>query len=839
MLAAMSSALAGDLYGGPAFRLPAGPSGVGFAGDGLAALTVTDRIAAVSLPGGTVGTARPACAYPSHFSPHGDRVAMTCDYARLVMLSWPALAPIASVPWEDGELVWSADGSGLALVRSQGITFFDRSLRRTGAVGLGAHRVVGRGADWFLAGPVGEDGGEGVVAVRPDGTRRWFAPGWSGALALSGDGRRLLVGREGAVEWVDPATGEVALAVARPDDTPYEGAWTAAGWWVSARRGFERLDDRGGVLGAVAASSIAAVSPDGALVIVDPYEPVLRVRRADGTALGDEPLEGGARVVAGRRGEVFVLAGDGRVVELGPGGAAAVRATIPEASDLDAGPNGELVVVAGGAVHLVDRSGRERVVPRFTGEDEWLRAARFAPDGRVLALGDRAFWSVSAGVVGQRVEAGLGDFELARVGAGRIALASEYSVTVVDVATGRTLLHGGDGEPWGLGLRPDGSVVVGSEREGYDGDAVLVGTLPGPEAAPWDLCCALAVAPDGRFVAEGRDDRIRAFDPAGRAELGSWTLSGPLRSLWSPAPDTLVAELLDGRLEVVDASRLPAPKVSSPPAANLPPAALVPAVGDRLDGAVGALSWTAAGRLLRSAAYVVDEVDPRTGAVRERLHPYGSLRAAPQGDGLVVLSREDDPAVLRRLGPGGDPVWQVTPKAAYELAVGGGIVAVGDTRRFEVRDAGTGALRWSGPEGAGAAVISADGSRLAARGVTGVTVFRDDGTKGRTIAVAACEAALSPDGSRLAVADRTGRVWLFAATGDGPGVALDGIGACPGLAFSPDGATLATRHDRELLLWDAASGTALRGWTMGDGRLVAWGPALATADGASVLLLHP
>jgi WD40 repeat protein len=113
-----------------------------------------------------------------------------------------------------------------------------------------------------------------------------------------------------------------------------------------------------------------------------------------------------------------------------------------------------------------------------------------------------------------------------------------------------------------------------------------------------------------------------------------------------------------------------------------------------------------------------------------------------------------------------------------------------------------------------ALALNGDGRRIAAGGGSSVRVWdiRGDGrpTQFKTGLRAVARVALSPDGNTVAVADRDGRVELWAAIGTrlGPALKADTGSSYEGdLEFSPDGRLLAASSDPgTVTLWDAGTG---------------------------------
>jgi RNA polymerase sigma factor (sigma-70 family) len=185
-----------------------------------------------------------------------------------------------------------------------------------------------------------------------------------------------------------------------------------------------------------------------------------------------------------------------------------------------------------------------------------------------------------------------------------------------------------------------------------------------------------------------------------------------------------------------------------------------------------------------------------------------------------------------------------TPSGKHVLATAGGKDAwFGKTAIWDVAS-GAQTIRWSGGSDSRVWTFSPDGRFLLATERAGKAVMREVGT-GKEVWELELKTprgeyslALSPDGKTLAVGERVGETFFFRlAASDKPVAAGEFLlrltePAAPvrSVAFSPDGTHLYTSQGDKIVIWDAATGKALR--TIESG--AAQTQPLVSPDGKSV-----
>ena len=206
-----------------------------------------------------------------------------------------------------------------------------------------------------------------------------------------------------------------------------------------------------------------------------------------------------------------------------------------------------------------------------------------------------------------------------------------------------------------------------------------------------------------------------------------------------------------------------------------------------------------------------------TKAMRDRGNPYGHVAVSPDGKRIVsgAVDEEGSQGVMLWDAQTGEPLLEIAPEAKglYDLAYS--------------------------PDGRHvAAVLRGDKSAR----VWDATSGEEWMSIGKPDQEGAASIAFAPDGQRLAVGGRSGKIWVYdlatkkqlqtIATGGGVGQPLQlsaeverqlgpevkkqlssmamGHGLVQSLEFSPDGNRIASEGQGVFQLWDAASGQAIR-----------------------------
>jgi WD40 repeat protein/predicted Ser/Thr protein kinase len=528
-------------------------------------------------------------------------------------------------------------------------------------------------------------------------------------LAFTPDGRTLVTGAQKQVRAWDVATGRPLFdplghdrgvrGVAVSPDGAVAASWADAGparlWDPLTGRPVGPPADPAAPGGA--AVTALAFAPDGRFVVTGSADGAVRLAPAPGRdGAGWEAAAGGpVRSVA--------VSPDGRRVLSG-------RADgVCRMWDAETGLAPHDPFEAGGDLHSVrfDPTGRFAAVGTAGGDTHLLRLDDGFRPHRVLnpRLPFRTLaFAARSSVLG----IGVGEDKPNRPGA----------CVLWDAASGRrlcTLDH--DGPVSALVLSPDAdrALVGGGHRRA----SLWFGLPDRPTQVRLGnagLVRALALSPDGRVAAVGRDDTGWAKDAAERVTL-VWSLPPDQRTgrvLPHPAANVIAADPAgavavtgdrDGRVRVWDLA-------TGRPVGE----------GCTLPGSVEAVAFHPGGRRALVAAgpavYPLDlltgEVD-RSAAVRfpllvrcVRYSPDGGRFAAGGNwKGVEVW----DAAAARRVG---DPI--DVPEQVVELGfTAAGLVVVGTGGTVQVRDPDTLALRWARrlPQGAHSAAVSPDGRALA------------------------------------------------------------------------------------------------------------------------------
>lgn len=345
--------------------------------------------------------------------------------------------------------------------------------------------------------------------------------------------------------------------------------------------------------------------------------------------------------------------------------------------------------------------------------------------------------------------------------------------------------------PKGLAFHPQAGQLVAAGDAGWLAMVDLRGTEPRLAEQPCWMVEAVAASADGVHIALGLAHGEVALLPAGQPPLDTPPLVGHEAAVsglaFSPDGRRLASADQRGRLRLWDLG----------PAPGLPTVRTKPADMDYMpralacrDGEV-AVAWDS-GRIERVA---IDPPHQRLGVLRgDALGVRTSLAIT----GLAYVPGRD---ALVSAAAAGD-LW------CWDLAT-------------------TRPVPYAAPEdGASTAAVSTDGRWLAACERGGRVALCAVGTPAQrqrswTLLAGNREAglhalALHPQATELAVGSRDGRLWRLRldAPEDAtpPARALPGTGAVNALAYSPDGAWLASAGDSGLVQLLAAEGTAGPAW---------------------------
>ncbi len=330
---------------------------------------------------------------------------------------------------------------------------------------------------------------------------------------------------------------------------------------------------------------------------------------------------------------------------------------------------------------------------------------------------------------------------------------------------------------------------------------------------------AVAVAPDGTWLATGGEDRtVRIWDMATgtltRALTGNPGLVGAVAISPDGAWLATAPRVLSGRVQIWDAA-------TGTPTSRLPGRlSMVRSVAVSPDG-----TWLAT---IASLSRKVRIRSVATGAVTRTLVSHlGRMRAvaiSPDGTwlatggagGAVHIWETSGPARVLTGHTGAVNAVAISPDGTW-LATGG------DDRTVRIWDAATGALTraLTGHVGAVRTVaVSPDGTWLATGGEERAVHIWDTGEdptpqSGASRGSGLISVAASPDGTWLATASRDAPVQVWdAVTGTLSRTLADHSRSSKAVAISPDGTWLATADKHGTVrIWDAATGTPTRTFT--------------------------
>jgi WD40 repeat protein len=258
-------------------------------------------------------------------------------------------------------------------------------------------------------------------------------------------------------------------------------------------------------------------------------------------------------------------------------------------------------------------------------------------------------------------------------------------------------------------------------------------------------------------------------------------------------------------------------------------------------GLVESLSFSGDGKTLASASDVIRVWNLESRAESLVLNAGGTSgvqSVAISPDGTLIASGEMGRGIQLRELPSGKDVRTLHPESeglgsdfTRQLAFspdGRSLLSVAMDSKVIVWDVASGkSLKELRHGGVRSASWSADGKLLVTGGyqdrsvrvwnlATGRQLFQLDGEG---------EAAISPDGRRLAYGGTERKPWLWEIDGTKDPKPLAWKGKFPGsLAFSPDGKTLAVSGDGRISLFDAAGGKLLSEFTADTSRVLGFSP---------------
>jgi WD40 repeat protein len=375
-----------------------------------------------------------------------------------------------------------------------------------------------------------------------------------------------------------------------------------------------------------------------------------------------------------------------------------------------------------------------------------------------------------------------------------------------------------------------------------DGASVPAGVSTGASTG----ASAVAFSPDGKIVATGDDGgNVRLWNTATQQEIGepmSSDLNPVAAVAFSPDGTTVAAASSDGTVQLWNVSTQheagPAIVASS--------------------GAVATLGFSPDGKILATAGADGDirlwdvASQSQTGATMATgnsvaalsFSPSGTTLAAAQGNGSTTLwtvaTQQQTGAPLTAPSSAGVSAVAFSPDGSgLATGNGNGTVQLWNPAGFHLFTAPLGIGTPEAPaDGHAPAVLAANGTILAVSGAHGTVRLWNTVTQrpagvpvdaGRTVT----GVAVGPDGQTLAVTADGLQLWATA-TGKRIGKSWSAADAAGPVAFSPDGALVATiGADGRARLWDVAS-QQQAGAAMTAGAAAGQG-ALAFSPGAKML----
>ena len=512
------------------------------------------------------------------FSPAGDRLVSTsCDGGiRLWDLTTGAALP--SPPHRDAGVVGVAFGPDgrwyAAACQRRSAVVFDAATGRPLVTGEGGDDWV-QDVDVTRAGDrMAVQSGFGTVTVWPvldrdgDGLPDALGTpvvcpghhGWTSALAVSPDGRRVASAGDGVVSVWDTTTGAEQLDIRAHDGLVLDVAWSPDGRTLVTGGRDGRIctwDAADGHLRRTYAGHgnwvfAVAYGPNGELV-TGGKEGTTRVwptgpdDGAEATRVAtDSASTGVAYHPDGRRFAVAGTDGRVRVWDQGTGGPARVLTGSPDwATGVATSPDGQLLAAGGrdGTVHVWPWSPADSAAdpgpPRvIAAHHDWTQAVAFSPDSTRLASGGRdrtlRLWDPRTGAAAGSVDPRGAVSGVAFSPDGRwLAWTNNASDGgVLDRVSGRRAkLTGHTQSVNGLAFSPDSRTLATAS----DDDTVRLSDpatgRPGPVLrGHTDVVAAVAFSPDGRRVASaGADHVVRVWEASTGRELT--TARGPAQRL--------------------------------------------------------------------------------------------------------------------------------------------------------------------------------------------------------------------------------------------------------------------------------------------------------------------
>ena len=535
--------------------------------------------------------------------------------------------------------------------------------------------------------------------------------------------------------------------------------------------------------------------------------------------------------LAGQVPLTVVASGDGRVVVGTDGGA--LRAWDPTA-DPRGSASEPLGVYAGGVNMVVGtRDGY------LTGGNDgaivaWPRAAG-GGGPREVARSKGSVYRLRVSPDGRRVvtsgDGGVFEHDLT-TGATRTIAAGLYFDVAFDALSGGVFTTAPDGRllRWRAGARegtpisiPGTAQVMGTSADGRrlgvgtgQGLAVLaLGEQPRVlfSAAFQGGANGVSFGPGGLVAAACGDGSVRVFDSAGGLQSRMTGHKGPVADVTFLGRDRVVSTGVDGGTRAWAWAAGREPRLESGP---MPAVGGVTFVNQETVDVVGAdgsaRAWTPPARTARTLL----PADPG-GASPAAVSRDGALVATTSPDGMLVARN----ARGRRIGEW--PLGQIANDLAWApdgrslaAALGGG-----DVSTVEVGSPAPPRVIGTHAEDA-TTVAARPGDGTIASGGRDGTIRLWDGTRaGRLVADLDSQVnalAFSPDGRWLAAAvgDETTRVYDLAGADD-PVVLRGRFGVSYSLAFSDDGADIATGSDSGLRIWDWRRGVILLTTPRADG----------------------